>query len=253
MLPLRIRFASAFYALNSNFRACAVINSQSKRTITHQKDSRSKPANPHEYDDTTLEQDETEPCASDEDDLSASARSKMFEDRQAIVAEMLRVNHAGELGARQIYAGQMLVLSKSSVGPVLQEMADQEKKHLLEFEKLVCDRRVRPTCLLPLWNIAGYALGAGTAALGSRAAMACTVAVEEVISEHYNDQVRVLLGPEWKEEEHLRKKFRQFRDEELEHKHTGIEHEAEAAPFYKALSSVIKFGCRAAIFASKRV
>lgn len=164
---------------------------------------------------------------------------------------MIRVDHAGELGARQIYAGQLAVFSGTPVGRVIAEMAAQEKKHLDAFDRLVVERRVRPTAMLTLWNGAGYALGLGTALLGREAAMACTVAVEEVIAEHYNDQVRTLL--DWENEAELRALFREFRDDELEHKDTGIEHDGEKAPFYRVLSNVIKTGCRAAIAITERV
>lgn len=172
-------------------------------------------------------------------------------EKKRVIDRMLRVDHAGELGARQIYAGQLAVFGGTPVGKVIQEMADQEKKHLDAFDRLVVERRVRPTAMLPIWNAAGYALGLGTALIGKEAAMACTVAVEEVIAEHYNDQVRTLLS--WEDEDELRATFREFRDDELEHKHTGIEHDAESAPMYKAMSNVIKAGCRAAIMITERV
>lgn len=168
-----------------------------------------------------------------------------------MIDKMVRVDHAGELGARQIYAGQLAVFRGTPVGEVIQEMADQEVKHLNAFDKLIVERRVRPTAMLPLWNVAGYALGLGTALMGKEAAMACTVAVEEVIAEHYNDQVRTLL--QWEDEQELRAMFREFRDDELEHKDTGIQYDAERAPFYRALSTVIKGGCKAAIAVSERI
>ena len=171
--------------------------------------------------------------------------------KKKIIDKMLRVDHAGEIGARQIYAGQLAVFRGTPVGSVISEMADQEKKHLDAFDRLVVERRVRPTAMLPIWNVAGYALGLGTALIGKEAAMACTVAVEDVIAEHYNDQVRTLL--DWEEEEELRALFREFRDDELEHKDTGIEHDAEQAPLYKAMSNVIKAGCRVAIAITERV
>ncbi|CAN8067446.1 unnamed protein product [Agarophyton chilense] len=171
--------------------------------------------------------------------------------KKRIIDRMLRVDHAGEIGARQIYAGQLAVFRNTPVGNVIKEMADQEQKHLDAFDKLIKNRRVRPTAMLPIWNVAGYALGLGTALLGKEAAMACTVAVEEVIAEHYNDQVRTLL--KWDDEGELRELFREFRDDELEHKDTGIEYEAEKAPFYRAMSNVIQAGCRAAITITERV
>lgn len=114
-------------------------------------------------------------------------------ERRQLVDRMIRVDHAGEFGADRIYAGQMAVLGKSSVGPIIKHMWEQEKHHLQTFERLVVKHRVRPTLLMPFWNIAGFALGAGTALLGKEGAMACTVAVEEVIGQHYNNQLRELL------------------------------------------------------------
>ena len=103
---------------------------------------------------------------------------------EAEVERMIRVDHAGEYGAKRIYAGQLAVLGKSEHGPILRHMAEQEEKHLKYFTDAIGDRGVRPTALLPLWHAAGFALGAATAMMGPRAAMACTVAVEEAIDEH---------------------------------------------------------------------
>lgn len=111
----------------------------------------------------------------------------------AAVSEIIRVDHAGELGADRIYAGQHAVLSATKSGPTIKHMWEQEQKHREEFEKLIRKYRVRPTIMTPFWNVAGFALGAGTALLGEKAAMACTVAVETVIVEHYNDQLRQLM------------------------------------------------------------
>lgn len=190
-------------------------------------------------------------------DTKAKAKTEYYsplladKEKKKIIDRMVRVDHAGELGARQIYAGQLAVFRGTPVGSVIQHMADQEVKHLSAFDRLIVERRVRPTAMLPVWNAAGYALGLGTALIGKEAAMACTVAVEEVIAQHYNDQVRTLL--EWEDEEELRKMFREFRDDELEHKDTGILYDAEKAPFYRAMSGVIKAGCRAAIAISEKV
>lgn len=180
-------------------------------------------------------------------------RSPFLTDAQKkrIIDKMLRVDHAGEIGARQIYAGQLAVFGGTPVGKVIHEMAEQEQKHLDAFNHLITDRRVRPTAMQPLWNAMGYGLGLGTALIGKEAAMACTVAVEEVIAEHYNDQVRTLL--DWEDESELRAMFREFRDDELEHKDTGIAYDAESAPFYRAMSRVIQGGCRVAIAITERV
>lgn len=177
--------------------------------------------------------------------------------KQEMMDKLLRVDHAGEYGAVRIYQGQMAVLGHSQVGKTLEEMHRQEQVHLTNLQRVMPQRRVRPTALLPLWHVAGYALGAGTALLGKEAAMACTVAVEEVIVEHYNNQLRDLHEQSQvsgnKENEDIRKMIVKHRDEELEHRDIGIEHNALQAPMYQALSAVIKTGCRVAIWASERV
>ncbi|MCL4122408.1 UNVERIFIED_CONTAM: hypothetical protein GTU68_011224 [Idotea baltica] len=147
----------------------------------------------------------------------------------------------------------MAVLGKTSVGPVIQHMWDQEKEHKAKFEELIPKHRVRPTALLPIWNVAGFVLGAGTAMLGQKAAMACTVAVETVITDHYNSQLRELISMGEEEHKDLIQVIQKFRDEEMEHHDTGIEHDAEQAPAYQLLTAVIKTGCKAAVYISERV
>ena len=168
---------------------------------------------------------------------------------QERVARMIRVDHAGEYGAARIYTGQLAVLGRGEKGDILRHMKAQEQVHLDTFAGLVAKRRVRPTALLPLWHLAGYALGAVTAAMGTRAAMACTVAVEEAIDEHYAEQA-ASLGDD---EAELRGTIEKFRAEELEHRDIGLEHEAELAPAYRLMSAVIKAGCKVAIAVSERV
>lgn len=167
-------------------------------------------------------------------------------------AEMLerivRVDHAGEYGAKRIYQGQLAVLGKSSHGPVIKHMAEQEEAHLAYFTDAIGDRGVRPTALLPLWHAAGFALGAATALMGPRAAMACTVAVEETIDEHYRAQLES-LGPD---EPELAAKIEKFRAEELEHRDIGLEREAELTPGYDILSTAIRRGSKLAIWLSER-
>lgn len=173
----------------------------------------------------------------------------------AMYDRIIRVDHAGELGANRIYAGQLAVLGKSDVGPIIEEMYDQEKKHLAKFNELIPKHRVRPTVLTPIWNVAGWVLGAGTALMGKEAAMACTVAVEETITEHYNNQLRELLQDTDNAEDHkeLLDVIKQFRDEEMEHHDIGIDHDALKAPFYSGLKSAIQAGCKVAIYASERI
>ncbi len=165
------------------------------------------------------------------------------------LAQIIRVDHAGEYGATRIYAGQLAVLGRGPKAAVLRHMQEQEHRHLATFDALIADRRVRPTALLPLWHVAGFVLGAATAALGERAAMACTAAVEEAIDAHYAAQVQEL--PE--SEAALRGTIEEFRREEMEHRDVALAHEAERAPGYRLLSAVIKRGCRAAIAISERV
>ena len=165
------------------------------------------------------------------------------------VARTIRVDHAGEYGAKRIYEGQLAVLGRTKYGPILQHMKEQEQGHLDTFSRLIAERRVRPTALLPIWHVAGFALGAATALIGHRGAMACTVAVEEAIDEHYRAQYDTLGA----DEQPLRDEIERFRQEELEHRDIGLENEAELAPAYKLLAAVIKAGCKVAIKVSERV
>jgi ubiquinone biosynthesis monooxygenase Coq7 len=167
----------------------------------------------------------------------------------AQVERFIRVDHAGEYGAKRIYQGQLAILGRGPKGDILRHMQAQEQVHLDTFSALIAQRRVRPTALLPLWHIAGFALGAATAALGERAAMACTVAVEEAIDEHYQAQ-SAALGDD---EAPLRDTIETFRAEELEHRDIGLAHEAELTPGYKALRMLIKSGCKIAIAVSERI
>jgi len=160
---------------------------------------------------------------------------------------IIRVNHAGEFGAKRIYQGQLAVLKGNKE---IQHMMDQELEHLEYFEQEMISRKVRPTILSPLWNIAGFALGAGTALLGEKAAMACTVAVEEVIGKHYQEQIDKLHSSST--EIKLRKKIEKFRDDELEHLETGLKNDAENALAYPVLSMFIKGASKLAIKLSKK-
>lgn len=165
------------------------------------------------------------------------------------LAQMIRVNHAGEYGAKRIYAGQLAVLGKTDIGDTLQHMADQEEEHLEYFSQELTKRRIRPTALAPLWHIAGFALGAGTALLSKEAAMACTVAVEEVIDEHYSEQLTELKD----REPELTKAIEKFREEELEHRDIGLENDAEQATAYPLLTTAIKAASKTAIWLSSRI
>lgn len=168
---------------------------------------------------------------------------------EALIHSMIRVNQAGEYGAARIYAGQLAVLGDSEDGPVLREMAEQEQKHLDTFNRMIVERQVRPTVMTPVWHVAGFALGAATALMGREAAMACTVAVEEVIDEHYADQAARLDDSEAE----LKKTIEDFRADELAHKDTALARNAEAAPAYPLLTRAIRDISRTAIRISKRV
>jgi len=163
---------------------------------------------------------------------------------------MLRVNQAGEYGATRIYAGQLAVLRKGSpAAHAISGMAQQEQRHLERFNILMAERRVRPTLLQPIWDVAGFALGAATALMGEKAAMACTDAVETEIDRHYSEQL-VALGDS---DPTLSADIAQFRADELEHQATARAHGAADAVGFPVLSAVIRAGCRVAIGLSKRI
>jgi ubiquinone biosynthesis monooxygenase Coq7 len=169
------------------------------------------------------------------------------------VEAMIRVDHAGEFGAVQIYRGQRAVFEriagKEKTAALIADMEAGEKAHLETFDRLVRERRVRPTALAPLWHVAGFGLGAMTALMGEKAAHACTAAVEEVIEEHYGAQAAALGESEPK----LKSTIEQFRADEIVHRDTAIENGAYEAPAFPLLSAAIKFGCRFAIKASEIV
>jgi ubiquinone biosynthesis monooxygenase Coq7 len=164
-------------------------------------------------------------------------------------ARMIRVDQAGEYGATRIYQGQLAVLRRGRAAGAIREMAEQEQRHLAQFNRLTTARRVRPTALSPLWHVAGYALGAATALLGERTAMACTVAVEEVIDGHYARQADALAGSD----PELARTIDEARADELAHRDTALAHEAGDAPGYALLSAAIKGGARLAIWLSERI
>lgn len=170
---------------------------------------------------------------------------------KADIASMIRVNQAGEYGAAQIYKGQLAVMGDDAPhSSAIHHMAEQEQRHLDAFDRMIVERNVRPTVLQPFWKVAGYALGAGTAIMGPRAAMACTAAVETEIDLHYQEQLEQL---ESENDPELLSKIAEFREEELEHKQTAIDSGAEDTPGYPALSAVIRLGCKVAIGLSKRI
>jgi ubiquinone biosynthesis monooxygenase Coq7 len=166
---------------------------------------------------------------------------------------MLRVDHAGEYGAVQIYKGQRAIFErlpgKARAAEIIAEMHDGEKAHLAAFDRLLQERRVRPTLLAPIWNAAGFALGAATALIGERAAMACTEAVEDVIEKHYRSQADELVSAD----PSLAATIAEFRDDELRHKETAEAEGAKDAAGYRALKAFIQTGCRVAIRLSEKI
>jgi ubiquinone biosynthesis monooxygenase Coq7 len=172
---------------------------------------------------------------------------------RARLAEILRVDHAGELAAVHIYRGQQAVFSaasgKAALGEAFADLRAQEAEHLQAFDSLLAERGVRPSLLTPLWRAAAFALGAGTALLGDRAAHACTDAVEEVIGEHYAGQIEELRD----RDPALADTLSAFRDDELRHQADAVSSGARAAPGYGPLSALIKAGCRAAIRTAEKM
>lgn len=165
---------------------------------------------------------------------------------------MIRVDQAGEFGATRIYEGQLAVMGdRGPHSAEIRHMAEQERVHRAKFDALMAERGVRPTALQPFWDVAGFALGAGTALLGPEAAMACTAAVETEIDKHYSDQLDRLA--ETNDEPELAEMIDQFREEEREHRDAALAHGAEKAPAYPLLSGAIRLGCKIAIKVSERV
>jgi ubiquinone biosynthesis monooxygenase Coq7 len=171
-----------------------------------------------------------------------------------LVERTIRVDQAGEFGAVRIYQGQLAALrwtgrANGEAGRKIAAMARTEREHNKVFDRLLVERRVRPTALAPLWKVAGFALGAATALLGDKAALACTVAIEETIDEHYAGQAE-RLGDD---EAELRGTIEKFRAEEIQHKDEALAAGAEEAPAYEALTAAIKAGSRLAIWLSTRI
>lgn len=171
----------------------------------------------------------------------------------ARLAEILRVDHAGELAAVQIYRGQKAVLGATPghgrIAGQMAEMEAQEAAHLARFDSLLTEHQVRPTVMAPVWRLAGFALGAATALLGEKAAHACTEAVETVIEAHYAAQIEELAH----RDPALAAELSTFRDEELAHRDLAIDEGAQSAPGYALLGAVIRTGCRAAIKISEKL
>jgi 3-demethoxyubiquinol 3-hydroxylase len=171
-------------------------------------------------------------------------------ERRPDTASMLRVDQAGEYGATRIYSGQLAVLRHNAPeSKLIARMAAQEERHLKRFNALMAERRVRPTALQPLWHVAGFALGAATALISEKAALACTDAVETEIDGHYSQQLKQ-LGTDDPE---LTADIADFQADELEHRETARQAGAAQAPGYPLLTAAIRAGCRVAIELSKRI
>ena len=182
--------------------------------------------------------------------MSEAPRHRLPGDRSLDeeVARMLRVDHAGEYGATRIYQGQLDVLGRRRATAAIRQMAEAEERHLARFETLLHERRVRPTLLHPVWTVAGYAVGAATALMGERAAMACTVAVEEVIDEHYRSQAEELGD----DDPTLRGAILSSHADEVAHRDLAIAQGAKESMGYDLIGAVAKTGSRLAICLSTR-
>jgi len=168
--------------------------------------------------------------------------------------EMIRVDHAGEHGAVRIYDGQLAVFDKipgmEETAELIRHMAAQEEEHLTHFDGLIVEKDIRPTAFGPLWDVAGFTLGAVTALMGKKAAMACTAAVETEIDAHYAAQLDELENGA---DDDLRATIEKFRADEAAHRDTAMENGAEETPGYEVMSKLIRFGCRVAIRASEKI
>jgi len=172
---------------------------------------------------------------------------------QKILEEIIRVDHAGERGAIKIYEGQLLALQTirqdQSLKNKIEEMKEHEKVHLKYFEKEIQKRNIKPTYLLPLWDLMGVTLGFGTALLGKKATMLCTASVEEVIEDHYQKQLSI-LGEDEKE---LKKNIKKFQSDEINHKNIAYDSGASNKGLYSIMDKLIKTGSKVAITISKKI
>jgi len=177
----------------------------------------------------------------------------MKKTNKKILEEIIRVDHAGERGAIKIYEGQLLALKTvkqdDDLKDKIEEMKEQEEEHLDYFEKEIKKRKIKPTSLLPLWDVMGVALGFGTVLLGKKAAMLCTASVEEVIENHYENQLKNLENDEME----LKAKIEKFKEDEAHHKNTAYESGATNKGFYSLMDKVIRTGSRIAITISEKI
>ena len=169
------------------------------------------------------------------------------------IKEFIRVDHAGERGAIKIYEGQLLALNTfvkdNKLKKIIEEMKNHEKKHLDFFNKEIKKRNIKPTKLLPLWDLLGVGLGFSSVMMGKKATMLCTASVEEVIDGHYQNQLNQLHADEKK----LKEKIKKFRDEEIHHKNIAYDNGASKEGLYYILDKIIKTGSKVAINISEKI
>ena len=177
----------------------------------------------------------------------------MKKTNQKTLEAIIRVDHAGERGAIKIYEGQLLALKTikqdNDLKDKIEEMKEQEKEHLEYFEKEIQKRKIKPTYLLPVWDLVGVALGFGTALLGKKAAMLCTASVEEVIEDHYENQLKKIGD----DEKDLKEKIEKFKADEVEHKNMAYESGATNKGLYSIMDKAIRTGSKIAITISEKI
>ena len=177
----------------------------------------------------------------------------MKKTNQKTLEEIIRVDHAGERGAIKIYEGQLLALKTikqdDDLKDKIEEMREKEKEHLEYFEKEIQKRKIKPTYLLPVWDLMSVALGFGSALLGKKAAMLCTASVEEVIDDHYQSQLKK-IGDDQKD---LKEKIEKFKMNEVDHKNIAYESGATNKGLYSIMNKVIRTGSRIAITVSEKI
>ena len=169
------------------------------------------------------------------------------------IEEFIRVDHAGERGAIKIYEGQLLALNTivkdEKLKKKIEEMQLHEREHCNYFENEIKIRSIKPTKFLPLWDLLGVGLGFGSTLLGKKATMLCTASVEEVIDEHYQNQIEQIND----DEKDLKNKIVKFRDDELHHKDIAYEEGATKDGIYSVMDKIIKTGSRIAIRISEKI
>tara|TARA_B100000029_G_C17267410_1_gene848511 strand:- start:289 stop:822 length:534 start_codon:yes stop_codon:yes gene_type:complete len=177
----------------------------------------------------------------------------MEKTNQKVLEEIIRVDHAGERGAMKIYEGQLLALQTikedESLRQKIEIMKQHEQEHLEYFEKEIKKRKIKPTYFLPLWDIMGVTLGFGTAMLGKKATMLCTAAVEEVIENHYQNQIEKLGN----DEKNLKEKIEKFKGDEINHKNIAYSEGSTNKGIYSIMDKVIKAGSKIAISISEKI